>query len=245
MSVAEQPPALLTSTVTVDCCVIALVVYTLPTTCAAGTATPFNLNVYVAPGTLSAVITILPPSHIVSAVASESKFAVGPADVVIVIPGEVSAHESGADVVTLTVTTAPSVMSANLSTWYVVPVSFWRYPFPTVTSTPFIAHWYVSPGWEFKVLAVNIKLVTSPAQTVVPGAVVIVGLLDSSTLTLMTLEGKPSVQDTVLSVAKVNLRISVSSVIFNGVSDISRTLLVAPARLVQTLPVVALRSCHW
>ena len=45
VSVAEQPPALLTSTVTVDCCVIALVVYTLPTTCAAGTATPFNRKV--------------------------------------------------------------------------------------------------------------------------------------------------------------------------------------------------------
>ena len=74
--VSEQPAPLVTSTVTTDSCVIALVVYTLPATCAAGTAKPFNLNVYVAPGTSSAVITTALPAHIVSAVALESKFAV-------------------------------------------------------------------------------------------------------------------------------------------------------------------------
>ena len=81
MSVAEQPPALLTCTVTVDCCVTALVVYTLPATSPGGTARPFNLNVYVAPGTLSAVITTALPAHIVSAVALDVKFAIGAAAV--------------------------------------------------------------------------------------------------------------------------------------------------------------------
>ncbi|GIS21908.1 MAG: hypothetical protein CM15mP122_4140 [Bacteroidota bacterium] len=70
-SVREQPEALVTSTVYSDCCVIALVVYTLPTTSPAGTARPFNLNVYVAPGTSSAVITTALPAHIVSSVALE------------------------------------------------------------------------------------------------------------------------------------------------------------------------------
>ena len=69
-------------------------------------------------------------------------------------------------------------------------------------------------------LAVNIKLVTSSEQTVVPGTVAIVGLLDSSTLILITLDGIPSVQDTVLTVAKVSLRISVSSVMVSGVDAI-------------------------
>ena len=76
----------------------------------------------------------------------------------------------------------------------------------------------------FIVLAVNIKLVTSSAQTVVPGLVVIVGFLGSSTFILTTLDGKPAPaagQDTVFKVAKVSLRISVSSVILTGVSDIS------------------------
>ena len=73
-------------------------------------------------------------------------------------------------------------------------------------------------------LTVYTKLVTSSAQTVVPGLVVIVGFLGSSTFILTTLEGKPTPaagQSTVLSVAKVSLRISVSSVILSGVSDIS------------------------
>ena len=117
VSVAEQPVPLVTSTVTTDSCVIALVVYTLPATCAAGTAKPFNLNVYVAPGTLSAVITTALPEHIVSAVALESKFAVGAADTLIVTPVEVTVHESGAAVITLTVTTSPSPISPKVSTW--------------------------------------------------------------------------------------------------------------------------------
>ena len=76
----------------------------------------------------------------------------------------------------------------------------------------------------FIVLAVNTKLVTSSAQTVVPGLVVIVGFLGSSTFILTTSDGKPAPpvgQDTVFKVAKVSLRISVSSVIVRGVSDIS------------------------
>ena len=76
----------------------------------------------------------------------------------------------------------------------------------------------------FIVLTVYTKLVTSSAQTVVPGLVVIVGFLGSSTFILTTLEGKPAPpvgQDTVFKVAKVSLRISVSSVMLRGVSDIS------------------------
>ena len=76
----------------------------------------------------------------------------------------------------------------------------------------------------FIVLTVYTKLVTSAAQTVVPGLVVIVGFLASSTFMLTTLEGKPAPaagQETVLRVAKVSLRISVSSVILSGVADIS------------------------
>ena len=60
-------------------------------------------------------------------------------------------------------------------------------------------------------LAVNTKLVTSSAQTVVPGLVVIVGFLGSSTFILTTSDGKPAPpvgQDTVFKVAKVSLRIS-------------------------------------
>ena len=116
-SVSEQPAPLLTSTVTTDSCVIALVVYTLPTTSPAGTARPFNLNVYVAPGTSSAVITTALPAHIVSSVALEFKFAIGAADTVIVTPVEVTVHESGAAVATLTVTTSPSPISPKVSTW--------------------------------------------------------------------------------------------------------------------------------
>ncbi|GIS21907.1 MAG: hypothetical protein CM15mP122_4130 [Bacteroidota bacterium] len=44
----------------------------------------------------------------------------------------------------------------------------------------------------FIVLAVNTKFVTSSAQTVVPGLVVIVGFLGSSTFILTTFEGKPA-----------------------------------------------------
>ena len=76
----------------------------------------------------------------------------------------------------------------------------------------------------FIVLTVYTKLVTSSAQTVVPGLVVIVGFLGSSTFILKTLEGKPAPaagQSTVLSVAKVSLRIYVSTKILRGVSDIS------------------------
>ena len=76
----------------------------------------------------------------------------------------------------------------------------------------------------FIVLAVNTKFVTSPAQTVVPGLVVIVGFLGSSTFILTTFEGKPAPaagHSTVLRVAKVSLRISVSSLILKGVTDIS------------------------
>ena len=72
-------------------------------------------------------------------------------------------------------------------------------------------------------LAVKTKFVTSPAQTVVPGAVAIVGVLASSTSTLIILEGSPAPpvgQDTALTVAKVSLRISVSSVMVNGVDAI-------------------------
>ena len=57
----------------------------------------------------------------------------------------------------------------------------------------------------FIVLAVNINFVTSSAQTVVPGLVVIVGFLGSSTFILTTLEGKPAPaagQDTVFKVSK-------------------------------------------
>ena len=57
----------------------------------------------------------------------------------------------------------------------------------------------------FIVLTVYTKLVTSPAQTVVPGLVVIVGFLGSSTFMLTTLEGKPAPaagQETVPRVAK-------------------------------------------
>ena len=96
--------------------------------------------------------------------------------------------------------------------------------------------------------AVKTKLVTSSAQTVVPGFVVIVGFLGSSTSMLITFEGitvVPSVvQDTVFRVAKANLRISVSSLMFNGVADMSNTLVVAPAIAVHTLPVAAFRCCH-
>ena len=89
------------------------------------------------------------------------------------------------------------------------------------------------------------KFVTSSAQTVVPGFVVIVGLLNSSTLMLITFDGRPlTAHDTVLTVAKVRRRIPVSSVMLNGVADMSKALLVAPVRFVQTLPVVAFRSCH-
>ena len=89
------------------------------------------------------------------------------------------------------------------------------------------------------------KFVTSSAQTVVPGFVVIVGLLNSSTLMLIIFDGRPiTVHDTVLTVAKVRRRIPVSSVMLNGVADMSKALLVAPVRFVQTLPVVAFRSCH-
>ena len=99
----------------------------------------------------------------------------------------------------------------------------------------------------FTVLTVKTKSVTSSAQTVVPGLVVIVGFLGSSISILTTLEGKPAPpvgQSTELSVAKVSLRISVSTKMFKGVSDISNEELVAPAILVHTFAVLVLRSCH-
>ena len=45
VSVSEQPPALVTVTSTVDSAVIAEVVYTLPTTCPAGTGAPLSSKV--------------------------------------------------------------------------------------------------------------------------------------------------------------------------------------------------------
>ena len=50
-TVSEQPEAFVTTTVTVDCCVIAVVVYTLPTTSAKAAETPLSVKEYVYPGT--------------------------------------------------------------------------------------------------------------------------------------------------------------------------------------------------
>ena len=50
-AVSVQPDEFVTKTVTVDCCVIAVVVYTLPTTSAKAAGTPLIVKEYVYPGT--------------------------------------------------------------------------------------------------------------------------------------------------------------------------------------------------
>ena len=72
-AVSEQPPALVTSTVTVECWVIAVVLRILAATSAIGAGAPLIEKEYVYPGTGGpAVIMILPPEQIVSPGALEA-----------------------------------------------------------------------------------------------------------------------------------------------------------------------------